>query len=187
MMRIVIFLYVVMGVIINVQSQNNFELGLSTSVVRFSDKNAAFIGDKHMFQIPMVHANYLINKKLSVGVELSFNTINNIGIMKNTVKYNSFGGSIRYHFRDVSSIFEPYVFLGGTMVKSERKRTPTLNFGIGNTYWITNKLGVNTQVIYKFSEKRFRSMKSHFNFTLGVVYNFNFSLFNRKRIWEVKH
>ena len=48
-------------------------------------------------------------------------------------------------------------------------------------------IGVNTQVIYKFSEKRFRSMKSHFNFTLGVVYNFNFSLFNRKRIWEVKH
>ena len=63
MMKFVIFLSISLGVIINIQSQNNLELGLSTSVVRFSDKNATFIGDKHLFQVPMIHANYLINKK----------------------------------------------------------------------------------------------------------------------------
>ena len=187
MMKFVIFLSISLGVIINIQSQNNLELGLSTSVVRFSDKNATFIGDKHLFQVPMIHANYLINSKLSVGVELSFNSLNNIGIMKNSVKYNSFGGSVKYSFKEVSSSLKPYLFLGGTFVKSERNRTPTLNLGAGNTYWLTDRIGVNTQLMYKFSEKRFSSMRSHFNFTLGVVYNFNFSLFNRKRIWEVKH
>ena len=84
---------------------------------------------------------------------------------------------------DYFNKFKPYIFLGGSFVKAESKRTPTLNFGLGNSYWISERFGLKTQVIYKFSEKRFESMQSHFQFTLGVVYSFNIDhLFRRKSV-----
>ena len=170
-------------------AQNRWEIGASASLIKFNNKSASFIGDKHLFQIPRLNFTYNFKNNFSIDAEFTFNTINDVKIIKNSVKYNSFGGSARYHFKNQFGFLEPYAFIGGTFVKSDRKRTPTLNLGIGNTYWVSSRLGINTQVIYKFSENRFESMRSHFQFTLGVVYSldFNFSVYNRKRIWQVKH
>ena len=189
-----VIVFMVFGVIFTTsknlaQNKNKWEVGLSSAIIKFNNKNASFIGDKHIFHIPRLNLTYNFKNNFSFDAEVGFNTINNIGLIKNTVKYNSFGGSVRYHFKKQLGILEPYTFIGGTFVKSERKRTPTLNFGIGNTFWLSNRVGLNTQVIYKFSEKRFESMRSHLQFTFGVIYspNFNISLFRRKRIWQVKH
>lgn len=173
---------VVFIVVKNMQSQNNFEIGLSTSVVKFSDKGASVIGDKHLFLSPVLGLTYNINKQFSLNVEVAFTSIKDIGIMSNSVNYNSYGLSGSYHL-DYFNKFKPYVFIGGSFVKTEVKRTPTLNFGLGNSYWLSEKFGINTQVVYKFSEKRFESMQSHFQFTLGVVYNFDIEhLFRRKSV-----
>jgi hypothetical protein len=72
------------------------------------------------------------------------------------------------------------------MVKFEQKRTPTLNFGAGSSSWLTDRIAINAQGAYKFSEKRFESMQPHFQFSLGVTYNFKIgNIFRRKSICEV--
>lgn len=191
MKNVMVFMVFVMFCFITNQSQaqDGWEVGASASLIKFNKNNASYIGDKHIFNTPRLNLTYNFKNNFAIDTEVSFNTINNIGIIKNAVKYNSIGASLRYHFKKKCNSLNPYVFIGGTLVKSERKRTPTLNFGLGNTHWITDRIGVNTQAIYKFSEKRFESMRSHFQFTVGVVYsfNFNFSFLNRKRLWEVEH
>jgi hypothetical protein len=174
------FYLIVFLVTMNIQSQNNFEVGISGSVVRFSEENAAFIGDRHLFQIPMINVAYKLNKKFSLNAEVAFNTINDIGIMANSVKYTSYGGAIRYYFNN-SSRLNTYALIGATLVQSELKNTPTLNLGIGNSYWISDRFGINAQVIYKFSDSSFESMRSHFQFTFGILYNFDIGTIFRKK------
>ncbi len=187
-MKNVICLFLFFLLHVNLQSQNKLEVGASVSLVKFSAKNAAIIGDKHLFQVPSLHAAYQITDRFSLGLEWSFNTINSLGFISNSVKYNSFGGHIRYNLQNKYSFLNPYVLLGSTFVKSKKYAIPTLNFGLGNTYWISDKIGINSQVSYKFSALKFRSMRPHFQFTTGIVYRFDFNLFGfgRKRIWEVK-
>lgn len=181
-MKNVISLFVLFLIGINVQSQNNLEVGLSSSIIKFSDKSAAIIGDKHLFQTPTLNIAYKFNDTFSVNAEVSFSMIKSIGVISNSINYNSYGLSVRYHLGSFNR-FKPYAFVGGTMVKAELKRTPTLNFGIGNSYWLTDRLAISTQIAYKFSENRFESMKSHFQFSGGIIYSFDIGhLFRRKSV-----
>lgn len=100
--------------------------------------------------------------------------------MSNSIEYSSYGASGTCLFNYYNN-FEPYFLLGGTFVKTDTKRTPTLNFGLGNTYWLTERLGIQAEMIYKFSEKRFESMQSHFQFKLGFVFNFYVGQFFRRK------
>ncbi len=179
-MKNVISLFVLFLISINVQSQNNLEVGVSSSIIKFSNKSAAIIGDRHLFQAPTLNVSYQLNSKFSVNAEVAFSTIKDVGVISNSINYSSYGASVRYHL-DYFNKFKPYAFIGGTMVKAELKRTPTLNFGIGNSYWLTERLAINTQIAYKFSEKRFESMQSHFQFSAGIIYSFDIGhLFRRK-------
>ena len=60
--------------------------------------------------------------------------------------------------------------LGGSIVDSERKMTPTLNIGAGGIYWITDRIGINPQVYYKYSLESYESMRSHIQGTLSVSF-----------------
>jgi hypothetical protein len=80
-----------------VHSQNNFEVGISTSLIKFSDKSATIIGDRYLFQVPKLNLAYQFNKKFSVVAGFAFSAIDHIGFISNSIDYNSFGGSIRYH------------------------------------------------------------------------------------------
>lgn len=173
----------------SIQSQNKLAIGASVSLVKFSNSNAAIIGDRYLFQVPSLTATYQITNRFSLGLDWSFNTIKSLGFISNSVNYNSYGGYFRYNFKHTSYLLNPYVLLGSTFVKSQNYAIPTLNFGIGNTYWLTDKIGINSQISYKFSALRFRSMRPHFQFSGGVVYRFNFTLFpsKRKRLWEFIH
>lgn len=181
-MKSVMIFLIVFIVTKNIQSQNNFEVTLSGSILKFSNEGARIIGDKYLFVTPVLGLAYNINKQFSLKFELALTTINDIGIMSNSIGYNSYGMYGVYHL-DFFKNFKPYVLVGGTFVKAAMKRTPTLNFGIGNSFWISNKIAINTQLAYKFSEKRFESMQPHFQFSLGVVYKFHIgSIFRRKSI-----
>lgn len=184
MKNVLIFLMFFL-VILKVNSQNKFELGLSSSILKFSDKAASKIGDRYLFQSPILNVNYQFNNKFSMAVEAVFpSVIKDIGFMSNSIEYSSYGGALRYHLNDFNKL-KPYVFIGGTLVKTELKRTPTLNFGIGSSYWLSQRLAINTQIAYKFSEDRFESMQSHFQFSAGVIYSFNFgTIFRRKSVCE---
>lgn len=164
-----------------VKAQNNssWQVGFGASVVRFETKDANFIGDKHIFQTPRLNVTMPLRNKLSVDGALSFNTID-IGVITNTSKYFSADVSLRYNFNQLINNFYPYVFVGGSLVDSERKMTPTLNIGVGGTYWFAKNWGANTQLYYKHSLNSYESMRSHLQGSIGIVYNLDWgNLFGR--------
>ena len=106
---------------------------------------------------------------------MSFNTIDDIGFISNSAKYFSMDASFRYNFNAVLDKLAPYVFVGGSLVDSERKMTPTLNIGGGGIYWVSDKVGINPQLYYKHSFEGYESMRSHIQGTLGIVFKLNWN------------
>lgn len=162
--------------------KNTWEAGIGFALTKFSDSDATFIGDKHLFQIPRLNLTIPINDRVSIDGALSFNTINDVSLVSNQIKYFSLDGSVRYNFDALFDNFYPYAFVGGSYIDSEIKATPTINAGAGATYWFSESFGVNSQVYYKHSFESFESMRSHIQGTLGIVYSFHLdSLFGGKR------
>ncbi|WP_299833985.1 outer membrane beta-barrel protein [uncultured Tenacibaculum sp.] len=174
-----LFFFVTVFAVANILAQTEsskrerkWQIGIGTAVVKFSNEDAAFIGDKNMIQIPRLNLTMPIGNNLSLDGAMSFNSFG-VGFIDNSVKYFSLDGSVRYNFNNLSEDFVPYVFAGGSLVDSERKMTPTLNIGAGLTYWISKSFGLNTQVYYKHSLEMFESMRSHIQITGGIVYSFD--------------
>ncbi|SNR13829.1 hypothetical protein [Tenacibaculum jejuense] len=149
-----------------------WQIGIGSAIVKFSDEDAAFIGDKNMIQIPRLNLTMPLGNNLSLDGAMSFNSFG-VGFIDNSVKYFSLDGSVRYNFYNLSEDFVPYVFAGGSLVDSERKMTPTFNIGAGLTYWISNSFGINTQLYYKHSLESFESMRSHIQITGSLIYSFD--------------
>lgn len=180
-------LLVVMGILFSfyttkAQVENSWNLGVGVAVASFKNIDAEYIGDKRLFQVPRLNITAPVINAISLDLALSFNTIKDIKVIKNSAKYISIDGSLRYNFQKISEKLIPYVFIGGSIVDSERKATPTFNLGVGSTYWFSNKFGLNGQVYYKHSLEQFESMRSHTQFTFGISYNFEGgNLFNFRK------
>lgn len=148
---------------------NELQIGVGVGIVKFSEEDASFIGDQYLFQVPTLNLTVPINDHVSIDGAMSFNTFDP-GFITNSVKYFSMDGSIRYSFIHLSDDFMPYVFAGASLVDSELKMTPTINVGAGATYWLTDIIGLNAQVYYKYSLESFESMRSHIQVTGGLVF-----------------
>lgn len=159
-------------------SQNlndSWQIGIGTGVTKFSENDAKFMGDQHLFQLPVLSLTAPITQRLSISGAMSLTSLNDIGFIKNSVNYFSMDASLRYNFDAVLNKFSPYVFAGASVVDSELKSTPTLNIGAGGIYWFTNTIGLNPQVYYKYSAASFESMRSHIQATLSLVFKLNWS------------
>lgn len=154
---------------------SNWQIGVGGGLVRFSDNDAAFIGDKHLSQVPRFNATRKINNNFSIDAALSFGSFDSAIITNNAVPYFSFDVSGRYQYLKSIDNLQPFVFIGGSLVDSERKMTPTANIGTGVTYWFSRNIGASSQLYYKHSLESFESMRSHIQVTLGVVFGLNFS------------
>ncbi len=162
----------------SVFSQNlndSWQIGIGFGITKFSESDAAFIGDQHLFQVPTLSLTMPIGDRFSLDGAMSFNTIDDVGFISNSVKYFSMDASFRYNFDAVLDKLAPYVFIGGSLVDSERKMTPTLNIGAGGIYWVSDKVGINPQLYYKHSFEGYESMRSHIQGTLGIVFKLNWN------------
>jgi predicted porin len=101
------------------------------------------------------------------------------GFYENSFNYFSFDGAIRYDFNLSEENLVPYVAIGGSIVGAPTDvlpfsvATPTLNFSFGGTYWVMHHWGLNVQGTYKYSQEEFLSMRSHTQFSAGLVYSFS--------------
>lgn len=150
----------------------SWQIGVGVGVTKFGKNDAVFIGDQHQFQVPRVNLALPIGERFTIDGAISFNTID-IGFIKNSAKYFSMDGSVRYNFNPLFENFAPYVFAGASIVDSDRKMTPTFNIGAGGIYWINQNIGINPQLYYKHSFESFESMRSHLQGTLAVVFRLN--------------
>ncbi len=157
---------------------DSWQIGFGAGITRFSAEDAAYIGDATIFQVPRFNITMPVSDRVSLDGAVSFNTIEDVGFIKNSASYFSIDGSVRYNFDAVLERFAPYVFVGGSVVDSERKMTPTLNFGAGGVYWISNRVGINPQLYYKHSFEGYESMRSHVQGTLSIIFKLDwFNLF----------
>ena len=110
-----ILLIIILCCTMNLFSQNlndSWQIGIGMGVTKFSASDATFIGDKYQFQVPVLSITMPIGERLSIDGAMSFNTINDIGLISNSAKYFSMDGSLRYNFNAILKNFSPYVFAG---------------------------------------------------------------------------
>ncbi|CAM1357771.1 transporter family protein [Tenacibaculum xiamenense] len=180
-MRKSFFVAVLLLITSSILGQNlndSWQIGFGAGITRFSADDATFIGDATIFQVPRFNITMPVGDRFSIDGAVSFNTIEDVGFIKNSASYFSIDGSVRYNFDAVLERFAPYIFAGGSVVDSERKMTPTLNFGAGGIYWISNRVGINPQIYYKHSFEGYESMRSHVQGTLSIIFRLDwFNLF----------
>ncbi|MDD7915095.1 hypothetical protein [Polaribacter ponticola] len=163
-------------------SSQNFDskwtVGLSLASAKYTDFQGKILGGSFVNQSPRINVSKYLLKGFIADVGLST-------AIFDTQKYTTLDAVIRYDFRASSDNVVPYLLIGGSVV-SAIKSTPTLNFGVGNTFWLKPNYGVNLQLIYKYSEAKFESQYSHFYPSIGLVYSLEPRNMN-PRIWDRKH
>lgn len=167
-------------------NESKWVLGASVSVAKFSFSDRSLIGDQYNFQVPRINISRYFFKELTLDASFSFNTIDEVaGLYKNATPYKALDIMVRYDFGTSFENFVPYVAFGGGLVQMTRRTTSTYNFGTGFTYWLNSNYGVNSQLLYKYSQQSYTSMRSHAFFSVGVVYSFKWRNHN-PRVWERK-
>ncbi|QOD59647.1 hypothetical protein H9I45_09780 [Polaribacter haliotis] len=156
--------------------QNKWTAGVSIAGAKYSLDAGRVVGGQLANQSPRLNISRYIFK----GLVLDAGFATAVGDKQ---KYTTFDGTLRYDFGTSIDNVVPYVLLGGSFI-SATKLTPTLNFGGGATFWFTQQYGMNLQVMYKFSESKFESQKSHVYPSIGFVYSFGFRSLN-PRLWEL--
>lgn len=159
-------------------NQNKWVFGVSVGSVLYSDVDAKLVGGAYIDQIPRINISKYMFKNLTLDAAFATTVLDD-------QKYTTLDGTLRYDFGTSFNNVVPYILLGGSFVTAAQL-TPTLNFGAGNTFWITPNYGLNLQVMYKFSESRFTTQFSHLYPTIGLVYSFKArNLY--PRLWDMKH
>ncbi len=154
---------------------DSWQLGFGAGITKFSKSDASYIGDQYILQVPRINLVMPVGERFSLEAAMSFNTIDDLGFIKNSAKYFSIDGALRYNFDVIGKNFAPYLFIGASAVDSERKMTPTANIGAGGIYWLSSRVGINPQVYYKHSLESYESMRSHIQGTLGIVFKLDWN------------
>jgi hypothetical protein len=158
------------------QSQNRdnkWAISIGSGAVIYAEQDFASVGYRYSPQFPRISiARYVFKNIIVAG---SFSTT--IDARK---KYTTLDGEVRYDFGTAENIFSPYIFkrlspyvLVGASIIDAKNIRPTLNFGAGGTFWITQRIGLNAQLIYKYHFSGDSTQPSHVYGSGGVVYNFS--------------
>jgi hypothetical protein len=170
--KLLVLLFFVCVQLIAQNKENRWVVGAGVGVVKYSSKNAVFIGDQFNFQIPRLNVSRYFFNGLTMDAGISFNTINEFsGIFSNSIPYFSVDLTTRYDFGMMNENLVPYIALGGSFVSVNNNSAPTFNFGGGGTFWLNSRYGVNVQLLYKNVLKDDPTSKSHMYFSTGVVYS----------------
>ncbi|MDN3618548.1 MULTISPECIES: hypothetical protein [Polaribacter] len=164
---------------------NNWAVTLGSGSVLYSVENGPDMGGRLIPQFPRLSVAAYVFKNITLAGSISSDFNDN-------QKYTTYDGEVRYDFGTSENTINPYILIGGSLIKSKHV-LPTLNFGIGGTLWISDHFGLQGVIMHKYNEERFQSQRSHTYGAVGVTYRFSLSGGNgrstsgRKRIWESKH
>ena len=164
---------------------NNWAVTLGSGSVLYSVENGPDMGGRLISQFPRISVAAYVFKNITLAGSISTDFNDN-------QKYTTYDGEVRYDFGTSENTINPYILIGGSLIKSKHV-LPTLNFGIGGTLWISDHFGLQGVIMHKYNEERFQSQRSHTYGAVGVTYRFSLSGGNgrstsgRKRIWESKH
>ena len=163
---------------IHVKSQNKqqkWTAGISLAGAKYTLEAGKIVGGQVAFQVPRINISRYIFK----GLSLDFGFATALG---DTQTYTTFDGSFRFDFGQSNYNVVPYILIGASSLKG-KVITGTMNLGVGNTFWLSSKYGLNFQLIYKYSKDIIQSQRSHLYPSMGLVYSFGDRNLN-PRIWQ---
>lgn len=158
--------------------ESKWTAGISLASAKYTVTQSKVVGGEFVFQTP----RFNISRYFAKGFKLDAGFATALG---DSQKYTTFDGTLRYDFNRSDENTVPYIMLGGSFI-SAKAFTPTLNFGVGNTFWFSQKYGINIQAMYRLSQDKFSSQTSHLYTSVGVVYSF-ISRSLVPRLWQQKH
>jgi hypothetical protein len=179
-------LFIFFTIIIQSQDINNkWVVGIGAGGVLYSEADGPSIGYRYSEQFPRLSiARYMFKNVTFAGAISTHIDVNR--------KYTTFDGEARYDFGTSENRLSPYVLVGGSFI-DQKYLLPVINFGIGGTLWISDRFGLNGQLMYKVNHLGFQSQGSHIYGSGNLVYRFDFGSGtsrkrgNRRRLWERKH
>lgn len=158
----VLFLFI-FSISLSQSADSKWVFGVHLASALYQDVDGKKIGGSYISQIPRLSIAMYYKKGFTLEGAIGFSTIDN-------QQYNTFDGTIRYDFNNSAEKVVPYVLIGGSIIDAASP-TPTLNFGVGNTFWIFPNYGFNIQLMYKYSQDQFQSQFSHFYPSGGIIYS----------------
>ena len=173
-MRTKVIIIFLLAFTIHIESQNKqqkWTAGISLAGAKYT-----YIGPPLVEVSPRLNISRYIFKGLSLDIGFAKDVIGD------TKTYTTFDGSFRFDFGQSNYNVVPYILIGASSLKG-KVITGTMNLGVGNTFWISSKYGLNFQLIYKYSEDIIQSQRSHLYPSLGLVYSFSARNLN-PRVWQ---
>ena len=173
-MRTTVIIIFLLAFTIHIKSQNiqqKWTAGISLAGAKYT-----YIGPPLVEVSPRLNISRYIFKGLTLDMGFAKDVIGD------TQTYTTFDGSLRFDFGQSNYNVVPYVLIGASALKG-KVITGTMNLGVGNTFWILPKYGLNFQLIYKYSRDIIQSQRSHLYPSLGLVYSFSARNLN-PRIWH---
>ncbi|GAB7256102.1 hypothetical protein [Polaribacter sp. OB-PA-B3] len=178
MKNITVIIVLLFALTININAQTEkqpWAAGISIAGAKYSFEAAKVVGGQLAHQTPRFNVSKYIYKGLIADAAIATSIADH-------QSYTTFDATLRYDFGTSNDKVVPYILVGGSFISAIRT-TPTANFGAGSTFWFNQKYGLNFQLMYKFSESKFESQKSHLYPSVGLVYSFGYRSLN-PRIWN---
>ena len=172
------FLLISFSNIVAQDSSRSWSIGLNSSSVLYSEKDGPVVGGRYIGIIPGVSLSKYIGNKMTVSFGISKS-------IQDPQKYVSGDANINYELLNPEYKLRIYA-LGGISIVNLLETGITLNLGGGGTLWITDRFGLNGQLMYKLNALGGDFQRSHIFATAGIVYSLQLGGSN-SRIWERKH
>jgi len=175
------------GLVYSQDENNVWVVGIGINAVDYYPTNAPGTGNddgflNEVFNVadhwnisgPQIITTRHLVKNLSVDGLLSFNSIKKYGdVAVEKTSYLGIDVNFRYSFMDTSKAFTVFALAGGgyTFVFYSGA---TINGGFGLNYWISDKIGIHTQALYKYNSSEYK-LEPHLYYSLSLVFKLNSS------------
>lgn len=149
-------------------------IGIGGSLVDFTN-SPGFEEEGVSFQIPNLTLLRYIDKGFSIGTGITFSGISKVdNFYENQYDVTMMDFFGRYDFNMSENKLVPTIIGGlGLLVKNDYQRAVSVNGGVGLTYWIFPRMGLNAQIVHRFvSEKYEQAFASHTQFSGSIVFTF---------------
>ncbi|WP_299062829.1 hypothetical protein [uncultured Polaribacter sp.] len=164
----IIFLLLACSSLVNAQNEDRkWAISVGAGSVLYSESDGPIVGGRLVDQFPRFSVARYILKNTTLVASTSANFLEG-------QKYQTFDGELRYDFGTSKNKLSLYAVIGGSFIEAI-DLSPTANFGIGGTLWISNRFGLNGQASYRYSDARFDLQRSHSFTSAGLVYLFSLS------------
>ena len=153
------------------------------SFIDFSD-TAGFDGEGVNFQIPNVSVMRYLDKGFTIGAGMTVTAISSIdGFYTNKYDVTIMDFFAKYDFGLSEEKWVPNLIGGvGLLVKDGNDRSISFNGGVGLTYWVLPKIGLNGQVLHRFvSETTNENFGSHTQVSGSLIITFGESSGKRNK------